>query len=52
MKRSRFFKSTTNQFVSSRRRLMKKRQHQKSMYRRKQFILMNVMLEPLDATLV
>jgi hypothetical protein len=52
MKRSRFFKVNTRQFASSRRRLMKKRQHLQSMHRRKQFILMNLLLEPLDATLV
>ena len=42
MKRNRLFKKPPRNFVTSRTRLLKKRNHQKSMHRRKQFALLNL----------
>ena len=42
MKRNRLFRKTPRTFVTSRTRLLKKRIHQKSMHRRKQFVLLHL----------
>jgi hypothetical protein len=42
MKRNRLFKKPSRNFVTSRTRLLKKRIHQKSMHRRKQFALLHL----------